>query len=325
MSEHLLDVQNLHIRFRSGRRDVPAVDGVSFHVDPGETLCLVGESGAGKSVTGLSVMGLLPSTATTDGEVRFAGENVLRLSEPQLQELRGDRVSMIFQEPMTSLNPVLSIEDQISETIFRHRGGNKQELREQSTEALAMVGIPNPARRMKEYPHQLSGGMRQRVMIAMALACGPDLLIADEPTTALDVSIQAQILNLIFDLKKRLGTGVLFITHDLGVVAQIADRVAVMYAGQIVEHATVETLFEHPRHPYTEGLLGTIPTLEGTQERLQAIEGTVPDIADLPSACRFHPRCPHRMDICTREDPGVYERDGATVRCWLYEEKRGLA
>jgi oligopeptide/dipeptide ABC transporter ATP-binding protein len=225
---------------------------------------------------------------------------------------------------MTSLNPVLTIEEQLAETIHRHRGGTKKELREQAAESLSLVGIPNPRRRMRQYPHQLSGGMRQRVMIAMALACDPDLLIADEPTTALDVTIQAQILRLISDLQERLGTGVLFITHDLGVVAQIADRVAVMYAGQIVEHSDVETLFEKPKHPYTEGLLATIPSLEGTLERLQAIDGTVPDISEMPAGCRFHPRCPYAMDVCTDQDPAVFDVEGAEVRCWLYEAKKGM-
>jgi oligopeptide/dipeptide ABC transporter ATP-binding protein len=319
--ETLLRVRDLRIEFASDSGRVVAVDGVNFDLSRGETVCLVGESGAGKSVTSLAVMGLLPGYTTTTGEIRYGGKNLLKMRETELQRLRGDRISMIFQEPMTSLNPVFTIRDQLAETIKLHQGGTKQEIQKKTVEALRLVSIPNAERIMDEYPHQLSGGMRQRVMIAMALACNPDILIADEPTTALDVTIQAQILLLIRNLQEELGTGVLMITHDLGVVAQVAHTVGVMYAGQIVEFSAVEELFGEPKHPYTRGLMETIPNMDTAQERLSIIKGTMPDIDSLPQACRFHPRCPDSREICRTKAPPVYRVGEALVRCWNFEEK----
>ena len=317
----LLQVNNLKIEFNTDRGRVVAVDGINFSLEKGETLGLVGESGAGKSVTSLAVMGLLPKYAQVEGNVGYQDNNLLNLSEQQLQNIRGDRISMIFQEPMTSLNPVFTIEDQLAETIELHQGGSKTEIRDRTIESLELVGIPNARRIMQQYPHQLSGGMRQRIMIAMALACNPDILIADEPTTALDVTIQAQILLLIRKLQERLGTGVLLITHDLGVVAQVAHKVGVMYAGQIVEFSTMDELFRRPKHPYTRGLLSTIPDIDLKADRLPIIEGTMPDLATLPAACRFHPRCPECREICRTKEPPAYKVEGAMVRCWNFEQE----
>mgnify|MGYP000025780985 CR=1 FL=1 len=319
--ERLLNVRDLRIEFASESGRVVAVDGVNFDLSRGETVCLVGESGAGKSVTSLAVMGLLPGYATCTGEVLYGKQNLLEIKETALQKLRGDRISMIFQEPMTSLNPVFTIRDQLAETIKLHQGGTKQEIYDKTVESLKLVSIPNAERIMDEYPHQLSGGMRQRVMIAMALACNPDILIADEPTTALDVTIQAQILLLIRKLQEELGTGVLMITHDLGVVAQVAHTVGVMYAGQIVEFSAVQELFGEPKHPYTRGLMNTIPDMDSSQERLDIIKGTMPDIDSLPQACRFHPRCPESREICRTKAPPMYRVGRALVRCWNFEGK----
>jgi len=318
---NLLDVKDLKIAFNTDRGKVVAVDGIEFSLDRGETLGLVGESGAGKSVTSLAVMGLLPKYAEVRGSIQYQGRNILDYSEIELQKIRGDRISMIFQEPMTSLNPVFTIQEQLSETIKLHQGGTKKAIKDRTVESLNLVGIPNAERIMKQYPHQLSGGMRQRVMIAIALACNPDILIADEPTTALDVTIQAQILLLMRNLQEKLGTGILLITHDLGVVAQVAHKVGVMYAGQIVEFGAMENLFRQPGHPYTRGLLSTIPSIDRKDHRLPVIEGTMPDLSSLPSACRFHPRCPECRAICRTKEPPMYRVGEGLVRCWNFENE----
>ncbi len=299
----LLEVRNLKTYFATRKGEVRSVDDVSFTVELGETLSLVGESGCGKSVTALSIMRLLSSPGRiVGGEVLFEGRNLLKLSEKEMRAISGDDIAMIFQDPMTSLNPVLTVGEQIAEAIRLHRKVSKREAWSQAIEGMRDVAIPSPETRAKSYPHEMSGGMRQRVMIAMALACDPKLLIADEPTTALDVTIQAQILDLLKELREKRNLALLLITHDLGVVAETADRVAVMYAGKIVEEASVAELFSHPRHPYTEGLLRAVPRLDekrqGRMLRLQTIEGTVPNPLELPPGCRFAPRCPHAKDKC---------------------------
>jgi oligopeptide/dipeptide ABC transporter ATP-binding protein len=315
----LLEVRGLRTHFASERGEVRAVDGVDFRLERGRTLGIVGESGCGKSVTALSIMGLVPQPPgrIAAGEVRFEGEDLLQASPQRLRDLRGDQLSMIFQEPMTSLNPAFQVGEQIAEVILRHKGVSDVEAKKQAIEMLRKVRIPSPEARAKEYPHQLSGGMRQRVMIAMALACNPKLLIADEPTTALDVTIQAQILELMRALREELGTAIILITHDLGVIAELADDVIVMYAGQVVERCAVPRLFAEPQHPYTIGLLGSIPRLDLEQERLAAIEGFVPDAAAMPAGCRFHPRCPFSVDRCREESPELKEiLSGHFVACW---------
>jgi oligopeptide/dipeptide ABC transporter ATP-binding protein len=322
---HLLEVRELHTHFPTRAGLVRAVDGVSFHLDKGELLGLVGESGCGKSITALSVMRLIaPPGKIVSGEIIFDGENLLKLSEDRLREIRGDDIAMIFQDPMTSLNPVFTVGDQIGEALRLHRKLSRADARRATIEAMREVAIPDPARRVDDYPHQLSGGMRQRVMIAMALACDPKLLIADEPTTALDVTIQAQILELLDELRRTRELAVLLITHDLGVVAEVADRVAVMYTGRIVEESPVEELFARPKHPYTEGLLRSVPklTLEDVEkkERLETIEGMVPSPTALPPGCHFAPRCRHRMPRCTDGVIPLYELEGEVkVRCVLYD------
>ncbi|WP_353892663.1 ABC transporter ATP-binding protein [Proteinivorax hydrogeniformans] len=321
MSEKLLSVKNLKTYFYTEDGVVPAIDGVNFDVEPGETLGIVGESGCGKSVTSLSVMRLIPKPPgkIEDGEIIFDGKDLLNLPEDEMRKLRGNEMSMIFQEPMTSLNPVYTVGDQITEAIKLHQGKNHKEAVKQAIEMLSLVGIPLPEKRVDEYPHQLSGGMRQRVMIAMALSCNPKLLFADEPTTALDVTIQAQILELMKKLKTELGTSIILITHDLGVIAETVDRVIVMYAGRVVEEAPVKDLFKKHLHPYTEGLMNSIPSLDERKERLDSIEGSVPNPLDMPSGCRFHPRCPHVMDKCKEEIPQLEEKSkGHTVACWLH-------
>lgn len=302
-SAPLLDVDNLSVRFKGARANV--VDGVSFHVNAGETLCIVGESGCGKSVTSLALMGLLPMPPAeiTSGTARFDGDDLLSLPRRQMSAIRGDRMSMIFQEPMTSLNPVYRIGDQIAEIVLRHRPVTKAQARARALEMLERVKIPAANQRLDDYPHQLSGGMRQRVMIAMALANDPTLLIADEPTTALDVTIQAQILDLIRTLQEETGTAMILITHDLGVVAEIADRVAVMYAGRIVEQGPVEAIFDDPQHPYTLGLMSSVPSLDKRSGSLTTIPGMVPTIDAMPSGCRFAPRCPFVDESCIRDAP----------------------
>ncbi|HEX6298582.1 MAG TPA: ABC transporter ATP-binding protein, partial [Burkholderiales bacterium] len=305
----LLEVRGLRTHFASERGEVRAVDGVDFRLERGRTLGIVGESGCGKSVTALSIMGLVPQPPgrIAGGEVRFEGEDLLQAPVQRLRDLRGDQLSMIFQEPMTSLNPAFQVGDQIAEALLRHRNLNKGEAKRQAVEMLRKVRIPSPETRAEEYPHQLSGGMRQRVMIAMALACNPKLLIADEPTTALDVTIQAQILELMRALREELGTAIILITHDLGVIAELADDVIVMYAGRVIERCAVPRLFAEPQHPYTVGLLGSIPRLDLEQERLSAIEGFVPDPAAMPQGCPFHPRCPFSIDRCRHEEPPLKE------------------
>ena len=328
---HLLEVKNLQTQFPTRGGLVRAVDGVSFHVAEGELLGLVGESGCGKSITALSVMRLIAAPGRiVAGEVWFGGENLLKASEERMRAIRGDDIAMIFQDPMTSLNPVYTVGEQIAEALRLHRSLSRRQAREAAVEAMREVSIPDPGRRADDYPHQLSGGMRQRVMIAMALACDPRLLIADEPTTALDVTIQAQILELIDELRKTRNLAVLLITHDLGVVAEVADRVCVMYTGRVVEESPVEELFARPKHPYTEGLLRSVPKLSnadvGRAERLQTIEGTVPKPTNLPPGCHFAPRCPHRMPRCTEGDIPLYPLDGgAAVRCVLYDLAAAVA
>jgi len=319
MSEALLEVRGLQTHFDTERGLFRAVDGISFRIEKGRTVGLVGESGCGKSVTSLSIMGLVPSPpGKVRGEaVLFEGRDVLRLSADERRRLRGGKMSMIFQEPMTSLNPVHTIGQQLVEGIRAHLDLAPEAARKRAIEMLELVRIPSPASRMDDFPHQLSGGMRQRVMIAMALACGPQLLIADEPTTALDVTIQAQILDLLRDLRQRLGMATLIITHDLGVIAELADEVLVMYAGKIVESADVSSLFDDPQHPYTIGLLGSIPRLDAERERLATIEGVVPSPHNLPKGCRFAPRCPFADRRCREEPPPLRPvTSGHEVACW---------
>jgi len=313
----LLDIRGLTVRFAGDEGEVLAVDAIDLSVARGRTLGLVGESGCGKSVTSLAVMGLVPTPpGRVTGEVRFAGRDLLTLSEAERRELRGDRMAMIFQEPMTSLNPAFTVGDQIAEAILRHRKVSPAEAKARTIEMLRRVRIPSPEKRFDDYPHKLSGGMRQRIMIAMALACDPELLIADEPTTALDVTIQAQIMDLMRDLRAQSGTAIVLITHDLGLVAEFVDEVAVMYAGQIVERAAVADLFAAPQHPYTVGLMGSIPKLGRTEKRLAAIEGSVPNMARLSGGCRFAPRCPFAIDRCRAEAPALHALDGGRfTRC----------
>src|SRR5690242_8911038 len=322
---HLLEVRNLQTHFPTRSGLVRAVDGVSFHLDRGELLGLVGESGCGKSMTALSIMRLIaPPGRIVNGEILFDGKDLLKLSNSEMREMRGDDIAMIFQDPMTSLNPVFTVGEQIAEALRLHRKMSRTEARLATIEAMREVAIPDPARRVNDYPHQLSGGMRQRVMIAMALACNPKLLIADEPTTALDVTIQAQILELLNELRKQRDLAVLLITHDLGVVAEVADRVAVMYTGKIVEESPVDELFARPKHPYTEGLLRSVPKLTARdvarKTRLQTIEGTVPRPTALPPGCHFEPRCPYRLPRCREGEIPLYQAtEDVTVRCVLFD------
>jgi oligopeptide/dipeptide ABC transporter ATP-binding protein len=317
----ILDVDDLRTFFKTRRGDVHAVDGVSFSVEKGRTLGIVGESGCGKSVTALSIMGLLAQTARIEsGSISFEGRDLTKLSEHELEDVRGRQIAMIFQDPMTSLNPTLTIGTQLTETLRRHLDLSGDAARARAIELLEEVHIPNARGRLDDYPHRYSGGMRQRVMIAIALSCNPRLLIADEPTTALDVTVQAGILDLLEELREEYEMSMIIITHDMGVVAEAADDIAVMYAGQIVEQASAEELFDHPEHPYTEALLGALPQLEGVgvrQSRLTAIPGRPPDLVDLPDACRFAPRCPYANpdDACARHVPELRElRKGHLVR-----------
>jgi oligopeptide/dipeptide ABC transporter ATP-binding protein len=326
----LLKVQGLSVRFDGAPAGVNVVDDVSFSVSKGKTLCIVGESGCGKSVTSLALMGLLPTPPAriVAGSALFDGQDLLTLSERERADLRGDRMAMIFQEPMTSLNPAFTIGDQIAEGIVRHRKVSKAEAMQRALEMLRKVRIPAPEKRLRAYPHEMSGGMRQRVMIAMALANDPQLLIADEPTTALDVTIQAQILTLIRRLQEETGTAMILITHDLGVVAEVADEVAVMYAGHVVETGPVEAIFEDPQHPYTIGLMGSVPSLGHRQGRLATIRGTVPPAELMPKGCRFTPRCPFSDSRCANDLPPLGDiRPGHSARCWYapLEQKRGAA
>src|SRR5205809_4494753 len=316
----VLSVVGLRTYFFTRLGIIKAVDDLSFTLRPRATLAIVGESGCGKSITALSVLRLIPDPPgrIVSGSIELDGRDLTQLDEAQMRAVRGNDISMIFQEPMTSLNPVLTIGAQISETVELHQDLSKSAAWEKAVEMLRRVRIPEPAQRANEYPHQLSGGMRQRAMIAMALACNPKVLIADEPTTALDVTIQAQILDLMLALRAELGTAIILITHDLGVIAELADDVIVMYAGQVIERCTAERLFAEPQHPYTIGLLGSIPLLHLEQERLSAIEGFVPDAAALPSGCRFHPRCPFAIEKCRQELPPLLDiTPGHQAACWL--------
>lgn len=323
MSEKLVDVRNLRTHFYTEDGVVPAVDGVTLHIKKGETLGVVGESGCGKSVTSLSIMRLIPNPPgkIIEGDILFEGRDLVRMHESEMRKIRGNEISMIFQEPMTSLNPVFTIGDQIAEAITLHQGLNYKEAINKAIDMLRLVGIPVPERRVREYPHQMSGGMRQRVMIGMALSCNPKLLIADEPTTALDVTIQAQILELMKKLKKELGMAIMLITHDLGVVAEMAERVVVMYAGKVVEEGDVVSIFKAPLHPYTEGLLESIPRLHETRERLHVIEGVVPNPLHLPGGCRFHPRCPYIIDKCREVEPQLEPLEGRLVACHVAADR----
>lgn len=322
MPEILLDVKNLKTVFHTYDGDVRAVDGVDLTIRKGETVGVVGESGCGKSVTALSIMRLIPSPPgeVTADKMELSGKDLLSLSEENMYKIRGNEISMIFQEPMTSLNPVFTIGDQIMEAFRLHQNMEEKAALAKTVELLDLVGIPSPQKRAGEYPHQLSGGMRQRVMIAMALACEPSLLIADEPTTALDVTIQAQILDLLRRIQQELGMAIMLITHDLGVVAELVERVIVMYAGMVVENAGVNALFARPMHPYTQGLLTSIPRLDLEKEKLNVIPGVVPNPLNYPPGCRFHPRCPQCMEICEKEIPPLFASGGRQVRCWLYRE-----
>lgn len=325
----LLEVKNLKTYFFTEDGVVKAVDGVDFYVKPGEVLGLVGESGCGKSVTSLSIMRLIGIPGKiVEGEIYFEGRNLLKLPESEMVRMRGNRMSMIFQQPQSSLNPVFKVGDQVAEVLQIHQKMNKEQAWEKAVELLRLVGIPDPEKRAHAFPHEMSGGQAQRVMIAMALALNPQLLIADEPTTALDVTIQAQILDLMRDLRSRMNTAVILITHDLGVIAEMADRVAVMYAGRIVEETDVKKLFERPLHPYTQGLIASIPILGVVKEELAVIPGSVPNLINLPPGCQFAPRCQARLDygleICTKVEPQLLPvLPDHTVRCWLYQEAEG--
>ncbi len=318
--KQLVELKDLKTYFYTEEGVVKAVDGVSFQIERGETLGVVGESGCGKSVTALSILRLIasPPGKIVGGNILFEGEDLLLKSEAQLRDIRGNDIAMIFQEPMTSLNPVYTCGEQIAEAIELHQGLSRRDALDESVDMLRLVGIPLPERRVREYPHQLSGGMRQRVMIAMALSCNPKLLMADEPTTALDVTIQAQILELMKKLKQELGMAIMLITHDLGVIAEMAKRVVVMYAGKVVEEADAVNLFRQPIHPYTEGLLNSIPRLHRPRGRLHVITGQVPNPVNLPPGCSFHPRCPLAEDICRRQEPLLVELGGGRrVSCWV--------
>jgi oligopeptide/dipeptide ABC transporter ATP-binding protein len=320
MPEPLLSIRNLHTFFYTEAGVARSVDGVSLDIGAGETVGLVGESGCGKSVTAMSVLRLIrpPGRIEPGSEIRFEGRDIMGLGDKALREIRGARIAMVFQEPMTALNPVFTIGSQIEETLLAHGVATRRTARQRAVELLESVSVPEPQRRIREYPHQLSGGLRQRALIALALAGNPSLVIADEPTTALDVTIQAQILDLLRDLQRRMGLALLLITHDLGVVAEMADRVAVMYAGRIVEQAPVEALFADPKHPYTRGLMASMPG-GAPGSRLQAIQGTVPPLGELPPGCSFEPRCPDRFEPCSKAHPGdTIMEGGRTVKCYLH-------
>ncbi len=317
----LLEVKGLQATIRNKRNSYHAIENVSFSVDQGEILGIVGESGCGKSMTALSILRLVstPPVYITGGSILYRGQDLLKLDEADIRAIRGNKISMIFQEPMTSLNPVYTVGSQITETIRLHQKASRDQAWKQALHMLQIVGIPAPEQRIREYPHQLSGGMRQRVMIAMALACRPELLIADEPTTALDVTIQAQILEELRQLQKEFGMSIILITHDLGVVADMTQNMLVMYGGEVVEYGATLQLFQHPKHPYTVGLLRSIPRLDETVEKLNVIQGTVPSLDSMPAGCRFCPRCERAMERCRKEKPPLLERDGQKVRCWLYQ------
>lgn len=324
MAKDIVEFRNLETHFETEAGIVKAVNNVSFKIREGETICIVGESGCGKSVTAMSLMGLIesPPGKIAGGEILFEGQDLLKLSKRQMSNIRGKDISMIFQEPMSSLNPVMTIGEQISEPLIRHMLLNRKEAKQRAIELITMVGIPRPEKIFDSYPHELSGGMRQRIMIAIALSCDPKLLIADEPTTALDVTIQAQILDLMRNIKKTHNTAIMLITHDLGVVAEMADYVVVMYAGKVIEEAPVIELFKNPKHPYTKGLLKAKPILNQTQERLYSIPGQVPNPIDLQDNCHFHERCESCMAICKESAPILKQYDGEhKASCWLYEKE----
>jgi oligopeptide/dipeptide ABC transporter ATP-binding protein len=319
----LLEVRGLTTAFQTGRGEISAIEDISFDLDEGEILGIVGESGSGKSVTALTIMGLLPQPPAriAAGSVRFAGEELTTAAESRMEKIRGAGISMVFQEPMTSLNPVFTIGEQIMETVRAHESLSAAAQRDRAIEMLDRVGIPSATRRLNDYPHQLSGGQRQRVMIAMALACRPKLLIADEPTTALDVTIQAQVLDLLMDLRDELGMAIIVITHNMGVIAEVADRVLVMYAGRIVEQSPVAALFDAPQHPYTQGLLACVPTLQQDRHRLIAIPGSLPEPTRRPPGCRFAPRCTFRIDACRAAIPPLVMQDDRAVACIRADEQ----
>ncbi|MEK4538886.1 ABC transporter ATP-binding protein [Peribacillus sp. FSL K6-1552] len=327
MKGPIIEVNGLRTSFRTDDGEIPVVNSIDFHINPGEVLGIVGESGCGKSVTSLSIMGLVPSPAgKVEGEILFKGVNIANASEAKMRKIRGNEIAMIFQEPMTSLNPVFTIGEQLVETLRIHRKWNKKHARQRAVEMLKLVGLGRAEELINEYPHQLSGGMRQRVMIAMAMICEPKLLIADEPTTALDVTIQAQILELMKNLNKETDTAIMMITHDLGVVAQMCERVIVMYAGKVIEEGQVQTIFRNPKHPYTVGLLQSIPDMRLKKERLYSIPGNVPRPGTSNLGCQFAPRCSHAMEKCLSETPSLLEFDnGQQVRCWMYEDGKGAA
>src|SRR5690625_80866 len=321
--EYILEINNLRTSFFTEELEVKAVNGVTLKLPKGKTLGIVGESGSGKSITALSILQLLERPGKiVGGEIMFKGQDLTKMRTRDIRKIRGNEISMIFQEPMTSLNPVYTIGQQISEALKIHEGLNKAEQRKRSVELLELVGIPSPDDRFEQYPHELSGGMRQRVMIAIALACNPDLLIADEPTTALDVTIQAQILELIKDLQQEFGMSVIMITHDLGVVAETCDYVAVMYAGQVVEYQDVKSLFKNPQHPYTVGLIKSIPRHDQDVDELEPIRGVVPDPSELPVGCKFAPRCPFATELCHNNAPELLKQENEReVRCWIYTDE----
>lgn len=319
----LLSVENLQVQFQTKKGINTAVDGVSFSVEKGRILGIVGESGCGKSVTSMSILQLLGSNARiSGGSIKLDGKELIGLPEKEMCRIRGNDIAMIFQDPMTALNPTLTIGTQLMEPIMLHQNCGKKEAWTRAVDVLKRVGIAAPEKRMKEYPHQLSGGMRQRVMIAMAVSCEPRLLIADEPTTALDVTIQAQILELMCELREKMGTAIMLITHDMGVIAETADDVLVLYAGKAVEYGSIEDIFERPKHPYTQGLLNSIPRLDEDVELLNTIEGTVPAPDAMPAGCRFAPRCPYGKDRCMKEKPGVYHAGNSLVSCFRYEGEK---
>ncbi|SHJ99549.1 ABC transporter ATP-binding protein [Paramaledivibacter caminithermalis] len=318
--KELLKIEDLSIYYITEDGTVKAVNGIDIKLNKGETLGLVGETGAGKTTTALGIMRLIPNPPgkIMSGKIEFEGKDLLNIPEEEMRMIRGNKISMIFQDPMTSLNPVMTVGEQIAEVIEIHQDLNKQEAMKKAEEMLELVGIP--AARVNDYPHQFSGGMKQRVVIAISLACNPQLLIADEPTTALDVTIQAQVLDLMNNLKEEFNTAMILITHDLGVVSEVCDKVAIMYAGEIVEAASLKQLFENPRHPYTLGLFGSIPNLDEEVDRLKPITGLMPDPTNLPTGCKFHPRCPYGTDICAKQEPKAIEiEDGHKVKCLIYE------
>lgn len=319
--DSLLTVQDLQVQFQTKKGVNTAVDGIGFSVEKGEILGIVGESGCGKSVTSLSILRLLGTNSMiSQGSIKLEGRELLSLSEDEMCKIRGNEIAMIFQDPMTALNPTMSIGEQLMEPLMIHQGYKKKDAWKEAVEVLKKVGIAAPEKRMKEYPHQLSGGMRQRVMIAMAVSCAPRLLIADEPTTALDVTIQAQILELMLELRQKMNTAIILITHDMGVVAETADNILVLYAGKVVEYGSVKEIFNNPRHPYTRGLLNSIPPLEEDVDELNTIEGTVPGPGQMPAGCRFSPRCPLASERCSSCQPGLYKAENSMVSCFQYED-----